>query len=47
MRVKDELRKNSWIICFTQYVEFELVHAYYLSEENLRGEVSMNKFWLH
>ena len=45
--VKDELRKNSWIICFTQYVEFELVHAYYLSEENLRGEVSMNKFWLH
>ena len=45
--VRDELWNNSSIHYFTQWAEFGLAFAYYLSEESLIGEVTINKVWLH
>ena len=45
--VTDELRKNSLIHRFTQWAEFELANAFYLSEESLIGDVTINNVWLH
>ena len=39
--------KNSSIHYFTQWAEFGLVFAYYLSEESLVGDVTINNVWLH